>query len=96
MLALIRMADLHNIMHASNPSTGDALLRVLEKGVKDPSRIPCFYDNQVSPAVEWHVNHPTGCLYDKRAAHRAQLYKMAACAGAGAAAAAVAIKFLKP
>ncbi|EOD15826.1 hypothetical protein EMIHUDRAFT_245542 [Emiliania huxleyi CCMP1516] len=32
-LALIRMADLHNIMHASNPSTGDALLSVLEKGL---------------------------------------------------------------
>lgn len=38
--ALIRMCDVHNLMHASNPTTGDALARVLEQGLRDLVRAP--------------------------------------------------------
>jgi len=65
-LALIRMCDLHNLMHASNPSTGDALVRVLAKGLKDRTLIPTFYTSKMSAAINWHSTHDKGaCLAEK-------------------------------
>merc|ERR1712137_132534 len=61
--ALIRMADLHNLMHASNPGTGDALIRVLSKGLDNPELIPTFYTTNMSPAIMWHQTNPQGALY---------------------------------
>lgn len=61
--ALIRMNDLHNLMHASNPSTGDAFIRVLKKGLTQPEFIPTFYGTSMSPAIAWHKTNPRGSLY---------------------------------
>jgi len=69
--ALIRMADLHNILHASNPTTADALVHILHEGLDDPDLIPSFFVTAMSPAIEFHthehehnaektaVSHPT-------------------------------------
>jgi len=62
-VALIRMADLHNVMHASNPSTGDALVRVLKEGLADPEKIPTFFTTSMSPAIDWHQHHWGGATY---------------------------------
>jgi len=66
-VALIRMADLHNIMHASNPTTGDALVRVLQAGLDDkekgPQKIPTFFTTNMSPAIEWHNQNFGGATY---------------------------------
>lgn len=62
-VALIRMADLHNVVHASNPSTGDALVRVLKEGLTDPERIPTFFTTNLSPAIEWHNHKWGGAMY---------------------------------
>merc|ERR1712070_206635 len=61
--ALIRMNNLYNLMHASNPSTGDALMRVLKKGLSQDKLIPTFYVSNMSPAAVWHRRHPQGDLY---------------------------------
>jgi len=61
--ALIRMCDVHNLMHASNPTTGDALARVLEQGLRDLTKIPTFFTTHINPAVEWHETNINGNLY---------------------------------
>jgi len=61
--ALIRMADLNNVIHASNPSTGDALVRVLKEGLDDPLKIPTFFTTVMSPAIEWHKTHWGGAMF---------------------------------
>jgi hypothetical protein len=62
-VALIRMADLNNVMHASNPSTGDALLQVLEEGLDEPTAIPTFFTTNMSPAIDWHSTHFGGATF---------------------------------
>jgi len=52
--ALIRMANLHNVLHASNPTTANALTHVLAKGLDDPSLIPTFFTTSMSPAIPLH------------------------------------------
>ena len=81
------MARHQELVHVSE-RTGTPAARVQSTGVT-ASRIGenIAKHATTSGAFEAILNSP---------AHRAQLYKMAACAGAGAAAAAVAIKFLKP
>jgi len=61
--ALVRMCDLHSLVHASNTTTGDALVRLLERGLDDPCLIPTFYTSSMSPAIEWHRNNVGGVLY---------------------------------
>lgn len=86
------MADLNNLMHASNPSTGDCLVKVLAKGLEEPRLIPSFYHTTVSPAVKWHTEHPMGVLFHKKEEKMA--YKMAACAAVGAVVSMLAFKLL--
>lgn len=61
--ALIRMCDVHNLMHGSNPTTGAALVRVLEMGLKEPTNIPTFFTTNMNPAIKWHETNPKGSLY---------------------------------
>jgi len=58
--ALIRMADLHNLIHASNPTTADAVVHVLHEGLDDPDLVPSFYITAMSPAIEFHHAHEPG------------------------------------
>lgn len=54
------MADLHNLIHASNPTTADAVVHVLHEGLDDPDLVPSFYITAMSPAIEFHHAHEPG------------------------------------
>lgn len=51
-VSLIRLANVHNVLAAYNPTSGEALIKILEMGLKDRSLIPSFYETLQSPSVD--------------------------------------------
>eukprot|EP00493_Phyllostaurus_siculus_P023081 UN23416 len=49
--SLIRLANVHNILYACNPTTAVGMIMCLKAGLKDPSLIPSFYETLESPSV---------------------------------------------
>jgi len=49
--SLIRLANVHNILYACNPTTAVGMIMCLKAGLKDPSIIPSFYETLESPSV---------------------------------------------
>lgn len=55
-VSLIRLANVHNILAAYNPTSGEAIIEVLKQGLENRALIPSFYETLASPSVEEYKN----------------------------------------
>lgn len=73
--SLIRLCNVHNVLWASNPTSGEAMIHVLKAGVIDPSIIPSFYHSLESPSVDVYKQQQKELIAKLKAQHRELLQK---------------------
>eukprot|EP00492_Amphilonche_elongata_P001853 TRINITY_DN2198_c0_g1_i1.p1 TRINITY_DN2198_c0_g1~~TRINITY_DN2198_c0_g1_i1.p1 ORF type:complete len:118 (-),score=10.46 TRINITY_DN2198_c0_g1_i1:254-607(-) len=56
--SLLRLADIHNLLVATNPSSAEAIICLLNQGIEKPSLIPSFHKTLENPWLQTRSNGP--------------------------------------
>lgn len=74
--SLIRLINVHNVLHATNPTTALALMQTIKLGVEgQPGLIPSFFRTLASPAVAEYKAGQAALLADLAKANEGRAAK---------------------